>query len=657
MPSIISHLYEFGIFRLDPSQRLLLRNGTPVSVTPKAFELLVVLVEQSGKLLDRDTLLETVWPGVSVEEGNLSVTISHLRKVLGDDRGKHEYIETVSKRGYRFVAPVVERCDSASEPEPLLLDDAQFTGVEDSAEVENSTEIYNHVKFAPQPKTPERIWAVKNAPVWHSLIAAGLVLATLFMANRLIAIKRANISAIDAGPIKSLAVLPFETMGVTSDDEYLGLGTADALITRLAHTGKILVRPTSAIERYRHTSLSPQTVGKEQAVDAILDGRIQREAGRVRLTVQMVRVRDGAQLWAETFDEDFTNIFTLEDKVSERVAHSIRLHFTDKEEKRFTQRPTDNTEAYDAFLKGRYFWNKRTGEGFMKGLQYFREAIRLDPNFAQAYEGIADCDATLGLYAVLSPNEAFPAARDAARKALKMNSTLSGPHSVLGLIDLYYDWNGQEAQNEFRLALEADPNDIMAHSWGAENLAAMGRFPEAEAEAKLALEQDPLSLIVNTNAGWTYFLAGHYEEAIELLKKAIEIDPTFPRTHFRLGDVYEKRGLYDQAIAELKQSVKLSGGDVYYEAALGHAYAASGRPGLAHQVIRTLEEQSKHQYVPGFAIALVYAGLNENDTAFEWLDKASNDHSTSMAYLKVDPALSGLRLDTRFANVAGRVNF
>jgi TolB-like protein/lipoprotein NlpI len=446
-------------------------------------------------------------------------------------------------------------------------------------------------------------------------------------------------------------------MGVTSDDEYLGLGTADALITRLAHTGKILVRPTSAIEKYRHTSLSPQTVGKEQAVDAILDGRIQREAGRVRLTVQMVRVRDGAQLWAETFDEDFTNIFTLEDEVSEQIAHSIRLHFTDKEEKRFIQRPTDNTEAYDAFLKGRYFWNKRTGEGFMKGLQYFREAIRLDPNFAQAYEGIADCDATLGLYAILSPNEAFPAARDAARKALKMNSTLSGPHSVLGLIDLYYDWNGQEAQNEFRLALEADPNDIMAHSWGAENLAAMGRFPEAVAEAKLALEQDPLSLIVNTNAGWTYFLAGHYEEAIELLKKAIEIDPTFPRTHFRLGDVYEKRGSYDQAITELKQAVKLSGGDVYYEAALGHAYAASGRPGLAHQVIRTLEEQSKHQYVPGFAIALVYVGLNENDTAFEWLNKASNDHSTSMAYLKVDPALSGLRLDTRFANFAGRVNF
>ncbi|HET6217513.1 MAG TPA: tetratricopeptide repeat protein [Acidobacteriaceae bacterium] len=651
MSSSISHLYEFGTFRLNPSQRLLLRNSAPVSITPKAFDLLVVLVEQSGKLLDRDTLLETIWPGVSVEEGNLSVTISHLRKVLGDDRGKQEYIETVSKGGYRFVAPVAERCDTPSDSAAIPVDSVQSPGHEDLAERNH------HVNLAQHHELPEVIAPAKNAPVWQFLIVAGLVLATLLLASRSIAVKRANLSANNAGPIKSLAVLPFETIGVKNDDEYLGLGTADALITRLANTGKILVRPTSAIEKYRHTSLSPQAAGKEQAVDAVLDGRIQREASRVRLTVQMVRVRDGAQLWAGTFDEESTNIFTLEDEVSERIAHSIRLHFTDKEEKRFNQRPTGNTEAYDAFLKGRYFWNKRTGEGFMKGLQYFREAIRLDPNFAQAYGGVADCYATLGLYAILSPQEAFPAAREAARKALAMDDSLAGPHAVLGLIDLYYDWNGQEAQNEFRSALDADPNDVMAHSWGGENLAAMGRFPEAVAEAKLALDEDPLSLIVNTNAGWTFYLAGHYEEAIELLKKAIDIDPAFPRTHFRLGEVYEERGLYDQAVVELKQAVKLSGGDIYYEAALGHAYAASGRSSAAHQVLHTLAKQSKHQYIPGFAIALVYAGLNENDTAFEWLDKASNDHSTSMAYLKVDPALSGLRSDARFANVARRVNF
>lgn len=651
MSPAISHLYEFGIFRLDPSQRLLLRNGTPVSITPKAFHLLTMLVEQRGKLLDRDTLLEGIWPGVIVEEGNLSVTISHLRKVLGDDRGKHEYIETVSKCGYRFVASVIDRCESGVEALPPAMEDQH---IPDFREPPGPGSPPVSLPDAGPRRLNRRFG---NVFAWQFLLAGGLALATFFMVYRLITIRDATRAAVDGGSIRSLAVLPFEMIGVRNDDAYLGLGTADALITRLANTGKIMVRPTSAIERYRNTSLSPQSAGKEQGVDAVLEGRIQREGGRVRLTVQMVRVRDGIQLWAETFDEDFTNIFTLEDEVSERVVHSIRLNFTDKEEKKFTQRMTQNTEAYDAFLKGRYFWNKRTSDGFMKGLEYFHEAIRLDPNFAEAYEGVADCYATLGLYAIISPQQAFPAAREAAQKALTMKYDLAGPHATLGLIDLYYDWDGRAAQNEFRLAIEADPNNIMAHSWGAENLAAMGKFPEAISEAKLALDADPLSLIVNTNAGWTFCLAGHCDEAIELLRKAIDIDPAFPRTHYRLGEVYEKRGMYDQAIEELRQAVKLAGGNVYYEAALGHAYAASGRHAEAHQVLHSLERESEHQYVPGYAIALVYAGLNNNDNAFQWLDKASNDHSTSMAYLKVDPALNSLRADARFAGLERRVNF
>ena len=655
MSHVVSHIYEFGVFSLDPAQRILRRNGAPVSVTPKAFDLLIMLVEQSGRLLERDTLLEAVWPGVSVEEGNLSVTISHLRKALGDDRGKHEYIETVSKRGYRFVAKVEDLCEAPLEPPVHRKQDGEIFAAPGSLEWNTDGDLLTHLVHSADPTT------AKHASQWKYLAIAGclagILIASIFTGTRLADLRRGNSSAIDAGPIRSLAVLPFQTMGVKSDDEYLGLGTADALITRLANTGKILVRPTSAIEKYRNTSLSPQAAGKEQAVDAILNGRIQREAGRVRLTVQMIRVRDGAQLWADTFDEEFTNIFTLEDEVSETVAHSIRLHLTDKEEKRLTQRSTESSEAYDAFLKGRYFWNKRTGDGITKGLQFFREAIRLDPDYADAYEGVADSYAALGLYAVSSPQEAFSAARQAALKALQMNDTLPGPHATLGLIDMYYDWNGQAAQDEFRQALDADPNYIMAHSWSGENLAAMGRFPEAIKETRLALAGDPLSLIVNSNAGWTFCLAGHYEEAIELLKKAIDIDPAFPRTHFRLGNAYESRGFYDQAIVELKQAVQLSGGDVYYEAALGHAYAASGRSAEAHRILRTLERQSKARYVPGFAMAIVYAGLKDNDMAFDWLDKASNDHSTSMAYLKVDPALDRLRLDPRFASVARRVEF
>ena len=635
MSHTASHLYQFGNFSLDPVQRLLLRHGRPVSVTPKAFDLLVVMVENNGQLLLKERLMDTLWPKVSVEQGNLAVTVSHLRKILGDDRGKHVYIETVSKQGYRFVALVAEAPEVPHE----------------------SREVQANLQ---EP--------LAEAPVWHApmprvgvvrkwMVGSAIALAVPFATAGWLVSRHVDTATANSRPIGSLAVLPFATIGGKSSDEYLGLGTADALITRLSNTGKVLVRPTSAIEKYRNASISIESAGREQQVDAIIDGRIQREGNRVRMTVQMVRVRDGAQLWAHTFDEEFTNIFSLEDEVSERVAHSIRLQLNKEEEKRFTKRPTENQEAYSAFVKGRYYWNKRTNEGMMKGLEYFRAAIRMDPNFAEAYEGVADSYAALGLYAAIPPQEAFPAARDAAHKALQMNEDLADAHATLGLIDFYYDWNGPAAQNEFQRAFDVNPNYAMAHSWNAENLAAMGRFPEALVEARRAMEEDPLSLIVNSNAGWTFCLAGQYEEAIQTLSKAIDIDPSFPRTHFRLGNVYETRGLYDKAIKEFTQAVQLSGGDVYYTAGLGHAYAMEGRTSEARQVLNSLLDKSAHQYVPAFAVAMVYAGLKDDGQALYWLEKTSADHSTSMAYLKVDPYLSGLRSDSRFAKLLERVKF
>ena len=636
MSSTVSHLYEFGAFKLDPAQRLLLRNGNPVPLTPMAFDLLVAMVEQNGDLLAKDMLLNRIWPGVSVEEGNLAVTISQLRKTLGDDRGEHRYIETVSKKGYRFVAPVV----STAEPAHLHLTGASSL----SAAPAHPSEVENR-PFAPAVAPPRAVLALVG---WR-WVAAGLLLVALLIAlGRILANRNAVAPLLDATSIRSLAVMPFGTMGNRSGDEYLGLGLADALITRLSNTGKILVRPTSAIEQYRHSSITPQDAGKQQKVDAIVDGRIQRDGDRVRMTVQMVRVRDGAQLWAQTFDEQFTSAFDMEDQVSERVARSIRLQLTTRERDRFLRRPTDNPQAYDAFVKGRYYWNKRTNEGLEKGLGYFREAIRLDPGYAEAYEGVADSYAGLGLYAALPPEQAFPAARQAAQKALQMDDDLADAHATLGMIDFYYDWNGPAAQKEFVLAFDSNRNYVMAHSWDAESLAAMARFPEAVLEARRAVEADPLSLIVNSNAGWTFCLAGNYDEAVETLKKAIEVDPSFPRTHFRLGQVYETRGLYAQAIAEFTQAVNLSGGDPYYTAGLGHAYGMSGRTAEARQILSSLLEKSSHQYVPAFAVAIVYLGVQDNRHAIRWLEQAARDHSTSLAYLKVDPFVRVLSNDPQF---------
>jgi tetratricopeptide (TPR) repeat protein len=293
----------------------------------------------------------------------------------------------------------------------------------------------------------------------------------------------------------------------------------------------------------------------------------------------------------------------------------------------------------------------------MKGLEYFRQAIAIDPTFAEAYVGMADSYATLGLYAMLPPKDAFPAAKQAAKRALEINDGLAEAHASMGFIYFYYDWNAAEAVKEFQRALAENPNYAMAHSWYGENLAALGRFPEAAVEAQRAMEGDPLSLIIGSNAGWTYSLAGKGDKAIEILKKAIDIDPSFPRTHFRLGRAYEQKKSYDKAISELEQAVNLSPEDACYQGALGHVYAISGHPNEARRVLHELEGRIGQPYVPAYAIGLVYAGLGENDRAMGWLQRAFEDRSTSMAYLKLDPELSGLHSDPRFEALAQRINF
>jgi DNA-binding winged helix-turn-helix (wHTH) protein/TolB-like protein/Tfp pilus assembly protein PilF len=643
----VTNLYEFGPFQLDPPERLLLCNGRPVPLPPRAFDLLLVLVERQGHLVEKEELLRQIWADSFVEESNLAVNISFLRKVLNDDRRHHRYIETVSKKGYRFVAEV--RQVGHSEPPQSTLDHSRKASVEPPATL-------------PAPIDPP-VWTGEREAS-RKVSYATLFGAALFALVLIVILSRAvqqrlvyGSQPAESASIHSLAVLPFQTLGSKGDDDYIGLGMADALISRLANTGKISVRPTSAVQRYATGHRDPKAVGQEQGVEAVLDGRIQQEGGHIRLTVQLIRVRDGVQLWGDTFDQQSQNIFALEDELSERMAQSIRLQLTGEESRRFTKRLTEKPDAYEAYVKGRYFWNKRTEVGLNKGLEYFRQAISLDPAFAEAYVGIADSYAALGLYGVHPPNEAFPAAREAGKRALEMDDSLAEAHATLGFIDFYYEWNAADSAAEFRRALASNPHYAMAHSWYAESLAAMGHYPEAVAEAHLALEDDPLSPIISTNAGWALSLAGRYDEAIDTLKKAIEIDPNFPRAHFRLGKVYEQKGLYTLAISELEQAVRLAERDSYYQASLGHAYAVSGDMSRARSVLENLQARSRRQYAPAYGIALVYAGLGEKDSAFEWLQKAYEDRSTSMVFLKVDPELTSLRSDPRFVQLSQRINY
>lgn len=640
----MSVVYEFGEFLLNPQERHLLCAGKPVSLTPKAFELFLVLVQHEGHLVEKEELLRVVWPDVAVEEGNLAVMVSHLRKVLGDDRGTHAFIETVPRHGYRFVAPVARR----TVPD-LPVAGPAVTAPQQAQVADQLVAATTPVSLPPS--------TVPHTRVMLSLLFGLVVFAfcTGILGWRTIRQYRAKAASTEA--IHSLAVLPFQEIGAQGADNYLGEGMADALITRLGRFSSLVVRPTSAIERYRGANMNPIQIGKQQSVDAVLEGLMQREGDRMRLTVQLVRVHDGATLWADSFDEKFTDLFGLEDEISQRVAQSLQIHLSRADVKVMARRPTENSAAYDAFLKGRYFWNKRTTDSVERGLGYFRQAIALDPHFAEGYEGIADSYATMGLYGSMPPDQAFPAARKAALKALSMDDSLADAHATLGLISFYYDWDGAAAEDEFQRAVEINPNYAMAHSWSGETLAAMGRFPEAIQESKRALNDDPLSLIVNSNAGWTFFLAGDSNQAVQILKKAIEFDPNFPRTHFRLGIIYEASGRTQDAINEFQKAVRFSNQNPYYEASLAEAYGQNGDVPDANRVLALLKSRSQNAYVPAFGFALVYEGLHDKEAAFQWLQKASLDHSTSMAFAKIDPSLASLRSDQRFATVAQNLRF
>jgi DNA-binding winged helix-turn-helix (wHTH) protein/TolB-like protein/tetratricopeptide (TPR) repeat protein len=642
MSRVIKHLYQFGPFELDPAERLLVDHGRAVPISPKSFDMLLVLVERSGHLCQKEELMKVLWPDSFVEEGNLTVAVSSIRKVLGDERGQQRYIETVPKRGYRFVASV-KHVVEGSEPEPQIELSQTIT--------EPIGPLTLGASALPVPMFPGSL-------VWRlAALAAVVVIATLFL-SRLVGVTGGSAAQPLASPaVRSLAVLPFQNVGGKSGEEYVGIAMADALITKLGKSGKIVTRPTSAIQKYAVGSQDSRAAGLEQGVDAVLDGRIQRDGDRVRLTVQLTRVRDGVQLWADAFDEKFTDVFALEDEFSDRVTRSICLRLTGEATGRLAKLSTKNTGAYQAYVKGRYFWNRRTEKALTTGLRYFQQAVRLDPNFANAHAGVADSYAMLGMYGLLPPKEAFPLAEEAARTALAIDDGLAEAHATLGLVYFFYGWNGVAAEKEFRRALESNPNYAIAHSWNGRDLAAMNRMPEALAETELAQQDDPLSLTVSSNAGLILCLAGRCEQAIETLRKALEIDPNFPRAHFRLGNVYEQKGMPEKAIAEFEQAVRLSGGDSSYEGSLGHAYAVAGKVQQARRILDLLKERSRHQYVPAYAIALIHAGLRERDQAFEWLEKAYNDRSASMVLLTVDPALNSLHSDARFTELARRVNF
>src|SRR6185369_10377741 len=378
--------------------------------------------------------------------------------------------------------------------------------------------------------------------------------------------------------IQSIAVLPFKSLGVDEADEYLGIGIAETLTTRLSGLKQLTVRPTSAVLKYARSEKDASATGQELQVDTVLEGSIRRAGERLRVTVRLVSVRDEAVLWADKFDEQFTNIFDVEDSISAKVAEALELRVSGEVQKRLTRRYTNNPEAYQLYLKGRYFWNKRTEEGFNQGIAHFKLAVAKDVSYALAYAGLADSYIGLTFYNFGAPHEAMPKAKEAAMNALSIDNALAEAHTSLAHVLMNYDWNWSEAEKEFKLGMQLNPEYATAHQWYAiHHLTAIDELDQALEEMKRALYLEPTSLVMNSFMGATLYFAGRYDEAIEQCRRTIEMDPNFAVAHWHVGLAYEQKGMFDEAIAEFQRATALSGGSPLIQASLGHAYAKANR--------------------------------------------------------------------------------
>ena len=569
--------YQFGSFRLEIANRVLLCAGRSLSLTQKAFDLLLMLIENRGHLVSKEALINQVWPNTFIEENNLAVQISILRKTLAENDIGTEYIKTVPRRGYSFVVDVSEEANN------------------------------------------ER----------------------------------------SSARVSSLAVLPFKVISFDIGDDYLGAGMSDAIITRLSQITEITVKPTSAVLKYAEHKIDPVEAGKELGVETVLSGRVTKAGDRVRVTVQLIDIVDNSLLWADKLDHSFTDVFTFEDLISERVARALNLKLTGEQIDLLTKRHTVNSAAYWAYLKGRYNWSKRTPEGFKKAMQYFEYASSKDPHYSLAYSGLADCYTLLNYYGSMSSKVGRSNAQPAALKALEADEGLAEAHASMALVRFWYEWDWLGAEIEFERAIELNPAYATAHQWYSWYLAAMGRFEESLIEGRLAMEQDPLAPAINMALGKSYFFARRFEDSIRQCKRTLEIDPNFIPARYFLAQAYEHQGMHQEAVHECRIAVELSGESPMGRAVLAKAQALAGKRPEAESALQALIDLSTtdETYVPAYGIALIYIGLGASDRALEWLNKAYDERFIWMVYLNVDPIFDSLRQEFGFKQLQRRMQF
>jgi TolB-like protein/DNA-binding winged helix-turn-helix (wHTH) protein/Tfp pilus assembly protein PilF len=646
-----SHSYEFGRFRLKTAERVLLREGEPVPLTPKVFDILITLVEKGGQVVEKDDLMKKVWPTTFVEEGNLTQNVSLLRKALGESPGGVQFIETVPRRGYRFIATVSESWD---DPSGL----GSVESVDNSAGklVAKAPGNGHHNVAASRPPdgTADGVAAESaSIPVPGSSRLVG------FRRTPTFALAAAAVVAIigivyfagwgrigDASSIQSIAVLPFIDESADPDAEYINDKIAESLINSLSKLPQLRVVPRSVVAGYKGKEIDPRKIGKELNVRAVVTGRVRRHGDIISIQADLIDLQNVAQLWGQHYDHKLADVLLVQDDISRDIFENLRLKLNVEEKKQL--------EAYGLYLKGRNAWNKRTGDALQQAIDFFKQAIEIDPNYGAAYAGLADCYNMLVVYGRLQPLEGFPKAKEAATKALEIDESSAEAHTSMAFIKFRWDWDRAETEREFQTAIKLKPGYAPAHQWYSSYLVAVERFDEAITEAKRTEELEPLSFVASSHLGWIYYLSGQNDKAIEQCKKILELDPSsFPARRY-LGLAYEGKGMYAEAISEFQTGVKLSGSPLML-ALLGHAYAASGKKTEAQQVLNDLQQLQSQRYVSPYTVAAIYAGLGDQDQAFKWLEKAVEERDIWLMNLKVDPVFASLRSNRKFSDLLARI--
>ncbi len=658
------HFYEFDAFRLDPAERQLLRDGTPVALTPKVFETLVVLVERSGHLVEKEELMKLVWADAFVEQANLARSIHTLRKALGEEHNGHQYIETVPKRGYRFVAEVREVANGGAVATPDQTGARTQRGSAATTENLNGAETEtlklgsqqgNEVAandFAPSPRlpiSPSPLLAASRRRVAVPVFIIPLALIMAVAVGAYFYFNRSRQEATDNAPINSIAVLPFVNVGADPEVEYLSDGIGESLINSLSQLPHLSVKARSSVFRYKGKEVEPQQVGSELSVQAILNGRMVQRGDDLALSLSLVDASNGNQLWGEQYNRKLTDLVSLQSEIARDVSSKLRQKLTGADDEKLAKNYTRNTEAYQLYLKGRFHWNKRTPHDLRRAIEYFQQAIALDPNYALAFAGLADAYALLA-NAGTPPHEMRLRAREAALKALSLDDNLAEAHSALGQIVVYYDYDFAGAEREHKRAIELNPNYATAHQWYGELLTGCGRHEEALAEMRRALEIEPLSLITNRQYGISLLFARQYDAGLTQLQKTLELDANFALAHSSISLAYRLKGNYAASAEELAKYEELI--DEPQNAALIRAsFARHGWQGF----LRAMVGEHRSAKLTPYIVATFHAALGEKDQAFAELNKSYQDREATLALLKVDPRFDSLRDDARFQELLRRV--